>query len=411
MNDVLEKNKALMHDRMNAACIHDVDQSLFGLEIEQFLVKEDTNVSIGYYGEEGVEGVLSELRPCYDDAVYSEGHLIGLTRPDLSITIEPAAQFEISLAPQTDMAGIHRIYQGFENEILPVLTKRKLKLLPRGYQPKSRIGDLKLIPKKRYEYMYQYFERHGGGLGVNMMKGTASVHISIDYRCETSFRKKYMTAYILTPLLALMTEYADTFEGRPYHGHLLRMKIWEKTDPLRVDIRPFIRDGEMNFDRYINFILQAPVIVEEGSKKDEEFYSEETIGSLLSKKVYDEAGIEHMMSMVFPLVRVKSFIEIRVADSLPYPELMAYTLLIKGIFSNFDAGYLYAEELLHENPGWFKDALTKIEVQGARASFAQGDAAQMAASLLEFSLSHLSGKEKAYLGRYEKHVKETGRFL
>jgi glutamate--cysteine ligase len=38
--------------------------------------------------------------------------------------------------------------------------------------------------------------------------------------------------------------------------------------------------------------------------------------------------------MVFPDVRVKKFIEIRMADALPYPYNMAVPALIKGIFYN-----------------------------------------------------------------------------
>lgn len=45
-----------------------------------------------------------------------------------------------------------------------------------------------------------------------------------------------------------------------------------------------------------------------------------------------EEEIEHMLSMVFPDVRLKNYIEIRMADSLPKEEAFAYVSLIRDIF-------------------------------------------------------------------------------
>ncbi len=45
-----------------------------------------------------------------------------------------------------------------------------------------------------------------------------------------------------------------------------------------------------------------------------------------------EEEIEHMLSMVFPDVRLKNYIEIRMADSLPKEEAFAYTALIREYF-------------------------------------------------------------------------------
>ena len=49
-------------------------------------------------------------------------------------------------------------------------------------------------------------------------------------------------------------------------------------------------------------------------------------------RLMTEEEIEHMLSMVFPDVRLKNYIEIRMADSLPKEEAFAYTALIRDIF-------------------------------------------------------------------------------
>ena len=44
------------------------------------------------------------------------------------------------------------------------------------------------------------------------------------------------------------------------------------------------------------------------------------------------ADVEHALSMVFPDVRLKSYVEIRPADSMPVPYAIAYAALVKGLF-------------------------------------------------------------------------------
>lgn len=44
--------------------------------------------------------------------------------------------------------------------------------------------------------------------------------------------------------------------------------------------------------------------------------------------------VEHAVSMQFPDVRLKTYLEIRPADSMPIPYVIAYAALIKGLFYN-----------------------------------------------------------------------------
>lgn len=408
MKDHYAENSGRMRKRFAKSCKKKGAKPLFGLELEQFLVDSVSYESIAYEGADGVEGILNELRPCYTVPTYSEGRLIGLSREDLAITIEPAAQFEVSISPQTEIGAIDRIYRRFEDEIRPILSRRHLSLVACGYQPKSRIDDLPLIPKKRYEFMYRYF-RKLNGLGPNMMKGTASVHFSIDYFCEENFSEKYGVVYALAPVLSFLTENTHVYEGKPYSGHLLRMKIWEETDPLRVDVQSCINEGGMNFDRYIGFVAKAPVIVEESGEG--EVYSEKTIGELMSERTYDDAGLDHLLSMVFPLIRVKSFLEIRVADSMPYEAVRAYMLLIKGLFTVTDDACSYVKRLLEGNPDWYASAYEKISRDGAEASFSGKTLRSIVQDITELALSHLKGEEKEYLASYEPNLKREGRLL
>ncbi|MFR1638871.1 MAG: hypothetical protein ACLSVD_06610 [Eggerthellaceae bacterium] len=59
------------------------------------------------------------------------------------------------------------------------------------------------------------------------------------------------------------------------------------------------------------------------------------------------AEVEHAVSMFFTDVRLKTYIEIRPADAMPIPYVIAYAALIKGLF--------YAPTSLDAMDGLFAD--------------------------------------------------------
>ena len=64
----------------------------------------------------------------------------------------------------------------------------------------------------------------------------------------------------------------------------------------------------------------------------------EEVGSRTAPEVYGPAlsrsELEHILSMVFFDVRLKSYLEIRVGDSMPAPYIAAYVQLIRAVFSS-----------------------------------------------------------------------------
>ena len=122
--------------------------------------------------------------------VYSEGFLIGLSCDKYNITLEPGAQIEISIKPTENICEIENIYGEFLSVINPILDKYSYRLTTLGYMPKNKAKDISLIPKKRYEYMNKYF-KSVGTRGINMMRGTASAQVSIDFADEKDCVQKF----------------------------------------------------------------------------------------------------------------------------------------------------------------------------------------------------------------------------
>ncbi len=315
----------------------------FGVELEHFVVKKDTKEAVSYYGENGIEAILTQLMPLYEESAYSEGHLIALGREGIALSLEPAAQLEVSISPQTDIGAIGAIYEQFVREITPILEMYSYEMLTFGYQPKSRVENLELLPKPRYRFMDAYFAKIGP-YGRQMMRGTAATQVSIDYYSEEDFSAKYSIAYALKDVLAHFCSNSPVYEGGGYTGFALRDDIWSKTDKRRVDVAPFMIDGTMSFEDYADFVLQTPVIVNKDGAQ--EYYDERTIGEIAKERIFNQEELSHVLSMVFPMIRAKHFLEIRFADSMPMDRVLKYVLILKGLFADvaYTQGWFRAEE-------------------------------------------------------------------
>ena len=321
-----EQNKAEMIAYLKKGCKDKETAMRFGVELEHFIVKKETKEAVSYYGDDGVEAVLKQLRPYYETQEYSKGHLIALARKEIAISLEPAAQLEVSISPQEEMEEIERIYGQFVCEIIPILESYGYEMITAGYQPASKVEDLELIPKDRYRFMDAYFAKIGP-YGRQMMRGTAATQVSIDYYSEEDFKNKYRAAYQLKDILSGQFENTPVYEGKKWEDGSLRAKIWENTDKRRFDIEPFMEDGTISFEGYVDFIMQAPIIV--NKHNGEEFYDERTIAEICSERKLSEEEMIHAMSMVFPMIRAKQFLEIRYADSMPIERVLEYVRILK----------------------------------------------------------------------------------
>lgn len=164
-----------------------------------------------------------------------------------------------------------------------------------------------------------------------MMKGTASIHLSIDYENEEDFIRKYRVANYLHYLFNFITSNTPIYQGVENGDVLLRSSIWEGTDPERCGFMPNTFDPDFGYFQYANWLEKMPLIVlNDGTEcksagQSKVFEVAKTYG-------YSSKMIAHYLSMVFPFIRVKKFIEIRSADAMPEPYMMAYCALIKGLF-------------------------------------------------------------------------------
>jgi len=300
---------------------------LLGLELEHFVVGRVTKKALPYEG--GVEEMLRAATG-YGAPLYDNGRIIGLAHASAPVSLEPAAQLEVSIGPYRDLADIKRDYQVFRAYFDPLIADKNCELVCAGYQPASRVDALTMIPKSRYRYMDEYF-RTTGKYGRNMMRGTAATQVCIDYADEADFAKKFRVANVFSPLFAFITDNTNSFEGQPFHGRMLRTQIWNDVDPDRSMIVNKALDMPFGFHDYAQYLYDLPAVIAIDDA-DVRYVGRTPVSEIYANRKLTDADIDLITSMAFPDVRVKQHIEIRVADSMPIERALAYAALIYDIF-------------------------------------------------------------------------------
>ncbi len=301
-----------------------------GIEFEHFLIDRVSLRSYSYSEPDGSCDIVKKLiKKGWNIISEENGNPLGIEKGGSTITFEPGGQLEISLKPLKDIREVENAYKAIIAEIYEELGSSQA-LVSVNYHPRSRISDLPILPKRRYHIMYDYFVGKGG-MSHYMMKGTAATQVSIDYSDEEDFIKKFRVANYIAPVISSIFDSSVVFEGKLYEGENLRAMIWNSTDRDRSKMVPCSLDKIFGFRDYALYLLNVPPIFIK--KNDAEIFTGNSrLKEIIRNHVLNENDLEHLMSMVFPDIRVKRFIEMRTADSLPYPYAYAVAAMAKSIF-------------------------------------------------------------------------------
>lgn len=302
-----------------------------GIELEHTLVREG-NEPVPYSGPGGVAEILERLSEEYPYLTRDEeGDLLGVARPGEAITIEPAAQLELSAGPFSTMSLAKSTFEGFEATLSSVLDPLGASALTVGYHPSARALDLELIPKERYRFMHDYLSRTDE-CGPCMMRGSASTQVSIDYFSEADCLRKLCLAFACVPLFSLITDNAPVFEGAPRTCQLVRTHIWNHMDADRSGVVPGALDPAFTLEDYASVILDMPAILVKDAQSGRWVADARSFGEIYAEEPMGRDEVEHALSMSFTDVRLKTYLEIRPGDAMPLPYALAYAALVKGLF-------------------------------------------------------------------------------
>lgn len=346
-------------------------ENRFGLELEHFIYDDNYNMITIDELSQVLEKIAKRLDLDHIKIEREGSFISAIIAPQYSLSVEPACQLEISIMASDDIAEIAHIYDGFRKVADEILKEVGYVLYHHGIFPTIESGDGKveeipLINKGRYITMDKHFESTGT-LGKYMMRASAATQVSIDFSSEADAMKKLRVLQKIAPIVALLTEHRSSKKKDPmWKEYLVRNQIWQDIDASRCGYVEGSLDPEYKITDWASYIYhnQGLLTYKDGELIDitgqrvDEYYKNQEIES-----------VEYLLSMYFPTVRLKTYIEYRVADSMDINKCVSYMHFIgslmyeEGILDALDSMFAHVSEV-----GEIKAAEKEIFIKGYDAS-------------------------------------------
>jgi len=299
-----------------------------------FCLKQKT--PLPYKGDCGIEAMLQGLQRFDWDGVYEGDNVIALKRDGASVSLEPGGQLELSGAPLEHVhqtcAELHRHLR----EVKEVADEMGAGFLSLGFRPDTKLEDVPVMPKGRYGIMRSYMPKVGTH-GLEMMFRTCTVQTNLDFASESDMVKKLRVSLALQPIATALFANSPFTDGVPNGYNSFRSRIWLDTDADRTGMLPFAFEEGFGFEQYVDYALDVPMyfVYRDGDYLDA---SGKSFRDFLDGKLDilpgerpTEQDFEDHLSTIFPEVRMKSFLEMRGADTGPWTELCALPAFWVGL--------------------------------------------------------------------------------
>ena len=309
-----------------------------GVESEKLLVYKNNYKAVKY------EDVAKVLR-CFDEnkwqKIYDNNNLMGLKSAWGIITLEPGSQVEISLKPFNSLDESSEKLLDFYSELALCAEKVGAIVLDSGIQPVSTFDDIKIIPKKRYEYMTKYLPLKGLTPFV-MMRETAGIQSNFDYKSEEDAIRKLSLALKMSPIISAIYSNSPIRANKNTGYKSYRANSWLNVDEDRcgyISQKLFDKTQKFTFMDYVEILLDVPMIfVQRGNTcfGTTQTFREFMQNGLMGMPAKMSDWLTHI-SLYFPDVRLKSYVEIRNHDAQNSMMTLSVPAFWKGIMYNEEA--------------------------------------------------------------------------
>jgi glutamate--cysteine ligase len=311
---------------------------VIGVEHEKIGVRGPRYEPVPYHGPGGIRELLDAIARSAGGTQHKHkenGQPIALLSRDASVTLEPGGQLELSGAPW-------RSFKDLRAEIEAHLAQVRrdshgIAWLAAGYRPFGTRDDVSWMPKGRYAAMKSSLGTKGR-LALDMMLMTATVQANLDWSDEADLASKVRAATAVSPIVTAIFANSPLINGREC-GYLdFRYQVWRETDDARCGLLEQMLQPEWGYRRYVEWAMDVPMLfVRSGTDyRDaigQTFRSWLTTGRLSSGEKLQPTlshWVDHLTTL-FPEVRVKRVLEVRGADVVPLPHMIALPALWVGI--------------------------------------------------------------------------------
>lgn len=245
-----------------------------------------------------------------------------------------------------------------------------------------------------------------------MMRETAGIQVGIDYRDEEDAMNKLATALRLSPIVSAMFANSPVRNLRLSGSKSFRAYSWLNTDEARCGlISEKIFHNDFSFDDYKKVLFDVPMIfIQKGSKTI-------STGDMTFGKYYKKGYEGYFptmddwnthLSLFFPDVRLKTYLEIRNHDSQKSELITAVPAFWKAILYNKDAQCAVDDMFKHTEYKDFEELRYLTPEYGLETPFKRYKLLDIAKELINIamqSLEMMKTDEAQYLEPLAYYVK------
>ncbi|MFC9328237.1 ergothioneine biosynthesis glutamate--cysteine ligase EgtA [Kitasatospora sp. NPDC057015] len=387
---------------MAGVCFKIGPPRLVGVEVEWFV--HDERCPESTVPPERVAAALDSLPPHPDGQVLPAGSLI---------TLEPGGQVELSSPPADSLSSCVEATRRDLGVLRSAFAAQGLRLTGTGTDPLDRDRRM-VLDHPRYLAMERFFGR-SGPWGRIMMTGTASVQVCVDAGSELgphALADRWRLAHLLGPVLVAAFANSPLLDGKPTGHRSTRQTVWSRMDPSRT-LAPGMDGGDPRA-AWAAYVLDAEVLCIR--RPDGQPWT--APAGLTFRNWLRGAGdrpptwadLEYHRTTLFPPVRPRGHLELRMIDAQPGDGWVVPAALTGALFDDpvaADAALAALEPLAAANGArpprsavWQRAATQAVgDPQLRRAALACFAAADAALARLD-GAGHLRSAVAEFADRY-----------
>ena len=286
------------------------------------------------------------------------------------LTTEPGGQVELSSAPASGLGGCVAAARSDLTAVRQAIAPAGLSLAGHGLDPLRPPRRVLNLP--RYVAMEEFFDR-SGPWGRVMMCSTASVQVCVDAGQEqggpSGFRWRWHLLHLLSPVLVASFANSPFQDGRPAGWKSTRQAVWSRLDPSRTrapaDGEPGAPDRGTGWPEdtdprsaWVSYVLDAQVMLlrdpvsRRWTAPSGLTFRDWVRGAIGPPPTADD--LTYHMSTLFPPVRPRGHLELRVIDAQPGDGWIVPTAVVSALLDDpvaAQAAMAAVEPLQEGRPG------------------------------------------------------------
>ena len=301
---------------------------MIGIEVEMLICKatNDKVKSLSLYGEGSLADMLAEfdIEGEKVEPVMVDGKMFSIQlSKGGQLTFEPGAQLEYSTKPYPCLSDAVERLRRVQSKIEALSSDRNYVVCNLGINPWQTVDEIGLqMNKPRYKAMDAYFSSLSS-YGRRMMRQTFTVQVNMDFgRDEKTLVNRFVAAQYLAPFMTAIFANSPIVDNKLTEFKSFRSQVWQHIDPSRtgfIDLTNIEKEPtkkncvDAYFDRLMNgnviFIEELAYEVPENTLSFKDWISKGYKGVFPTMKDF-----ETHMTLFFPEVRAKGFVELRSVD-------------------------------------------------------------------------------------------------